>query len=233
MRPFRKLPRDRANRKGPFRVRGANHRNSWHCRVLTERSPARAFCSFSLYSRISCFAPPPRKNTTPTCPCPQDRVVCILLVLLAEAIRTVHNGKQCGRSALISSSPALRVICTCSHNWSEFVEVLARQISLAPRPPFFIFSWTRKKSLENFFLNHKLHRPGSSLLLAYLQRSNVLSRVIPYTPIGAFTFYTVDSDSAHFYLSPSIRSIANYFPQSLLFLDPQIDSSMRPSKTMC
>lgn len=59
----------------------------------------------------------------------------------------------------------------------------------------FNFSLTRKKSLEIFFLNHRLHRPGSSLLLlAYLPRSNVLSRVIPHSPIGAFTLYTVDSD---------------------------------------
>lgn len=138
MRPFRKLPRDRANRKGPFRVRGTNHRNSCHCRVLTERSPARAFLLFlSLFEDI--LLCPSRKNTTPTCPCLQHRVVCILLVLLAEAIRTVHNGKQCGRSTLISSSPALRAICTCSHNWSVFVEVLAIQISLAPCPPFLIF----------------------------------------------------------------------------------------------
>ena len=59
--------------------------------------------------------------------------------------RTVHNGKQCGRSTLISSSPALRAICTCSHNWSVFVEVLAIQISLAPCPPFLIFLWLGKR----------------------------------------------------------------------------------------
>lgn len=100
--------------------------------------PCQGFLLFlSLFEDI--LLCPSRKNTTPTCPCPQHRVVCILLVLLAEAIRTVHNGKQCGRSTLISSSPALRAICTSSHNWSVFVEVLAIQISLAPCPPFLIF----------------------------------------------------------------------------------------------
>lgn len=100
----------------------------------------------------------------------------------------------------------------------------------------FNFSLTRKKSLEIFFLTidstvrahlyylHTYHCP-----MYYLESFHTLplahSHFTPLIPIP--------TRFAHFYLSPSIRSIANYFPQSLLFLDPQIDSSMWPSKTMC